>query len=225
MIPPPFHHYDIFVGIMAGLFDRVTQADFDRALQQSRAIGRPDLLFYFSDAPFPSTSEKWLQLAKVHAFRQKVSTVALVTQYSGPHELIRKVMSSGDARTNAMELVVGRMRALAPQIRPLLPGLQASESAGERLAAVAVLQVFRECAHLPWLVERFAQDPNSDEQIEMPFVAYHAGEALREAARHLRSECKVTIRESISTALQLLGTPSKKTDRKAILEDALRILG
>jgi hypothetical protein len=140
------------------------------------------------------------------------------------YELIRDLMEPSDARTIRMETVVTRMRALAADIRPLLPQLKASQSPGERLAAVVILQVFPECTELEWLVGRFASQPDSTDHSEKPFLAYHAAEAFREAARRLQSRCEAVLRRYIEEAIQSLGTNLQKSDRAYVLSDALRTL-
>jgi hypothetical protein len=141
------------------------------------------------------------------------------------YELIRELMKPSDARTIRMETVMTRLRALAPEIRALLPELKSSASPGERLAAVAIIQVFPDCAHLPWLVQRFDRESGSEDQIEKPFLAYAAAEALHQAAIQLREACASDVRRSIETALAQLGSRSRGSDREFVLNNALTYLG
>src|SRR5260370_41556747 len=50
-------------------------------------------------------------------------------------------MAPGDARTRKMELIVTKMRTLGLAAYPYLGEFSRSTSAGERLAAIAILQI------------------------------------------------------------------------------------
>ena len=69
-----------------------------------------------------------------------------------------------------MEQIFQKMRELATASYPLLDELAGSPSPGERLAAVAILQVFAAEQSLPFLVKLVGT--------EKPFVGYHAVKAL-----------------------------------------------
>ena len=94
-----------------------------------------------------------------------------VLAYAGLYERIRQRMRASDNRTKRMEEIFQKMRALATASYPLLDELVSSTSPGERLAAVAILQVFASEPHLDLLVKLVGS--------EKPFVGYHATLALQ----------------------------------------------
>lgn len=82
--------YDIFVGIMwtrfgtpSGVAESGTEEECDRAYEAWRQHGRPQIMFYFSQAPSPppASSAQAEQLLRVVRFRQKLSEKALVWEY------------------------------------------------------------------------------------------------------------------------------------------------
>jgi hypothetical protein len=125
------------------------------------------------------------------------------------YEDIRATMRSGSARTGRMEVVITKMRTLALAGYDLLPELIRSPSTGERLAAVAMLQVKPDAAYLDWLAERV--------QTERHFMGYHAAVALQYAARILDPAAHERLRQAIAKAKQGLGAD---TDRFKVLEKA-----
>src|SRR5262249_22287498 len=74
------------------------------------------------------------------------------------YERIRATMSSGDSRTRKMEIVTTRMKALAPVIYALLPERAQSDTPGQRLVAVTILQGVPTAEYLGWLADRLAKD-------------------------------------------------------------------
>ena len=95
---------------------------------------------------------------------------ALSTEY----ESLRKAMPSGPTRTNAMTRVFVKMRTLGPSVVSFVDDLKRSRSAGERLFAIAIMQIEPDVADIDWLEKRF--------QSERPFVFFHAANALRVVA-------------------------------------------
>ncbi len=76
-----------------------------------------------------------------------------------------------------MEVIASNLRTLAQSTFGLLRELMASDSPGERLAAVSTLQAIPDARFLGWLAERIPA--------EKPFIGYHAAVALLAAAREL----------------------------------------
>jgi hypothetical protein len=102
-----------------------------------------------------------------------------VRSYARSYEKTRQRMRPSDDRTHRMEQIFVNMRALATASYPLLDELANSPSPGERLAAVAILQVFSNKEALPFLVGLIRS--------EKPFIGYHATKALRFAVASLDS--------------------------------------
>ena len=100
-----------------------------------------------------------------------------VRSYAHIYERTRQRMPPSDARTARMEQIMTSMRNMATASYPLLKELAASPSPGERLAAVAILQVFASESLLPFLVGLVKS--------EKPFVCFHALKALRFAVNSL----------------------------------------
>jgi hypothetical protein len=88
---------------------------------------------------------------------------------------LRRDMPAGDARTRMMTATAAELRSLAPSAYYLIPELIISPSAGERLAAICILQQIPDQTYLNWLAERVV--------VENPFPGYHATLALLRAAR------------------------------------------
>jgi hypothetical protein len=128
-------------------------------------------------------------------------------QLTKEYDTIRRTKPAGDERTRTMEGVFSRMKITAPKVRGSLLAFQQSSSAGERLMAIAVLDMFPEADHLAWLAERM------DPEQEKPFVAYHAAVALLDAVRNLPSEAcaklEAALAEAKKLALRLKGDPDR----------------
>ena len=132
------------------------------------------------------------------------------------YERIRATMPPSDSRTRRMEIVVTKMRTLAFAAYSLLDHLAKSSSPGERLAAVAILEVRSDPAYLQWLADRFS--------IEPPFVFYHAAVALSVAARTLDKRYREQIQQAIDAARRALGQGKDTTDRAKALTSAEQAL-
>lgn len=98
-----------------------------------------------------------------------------VHMLSTEYESLRKAMPSGPARTNAMTRVLVKMRTLGPSVVSFVEDLKRSRSAGERLFAIAIMQIDPDVADIDWLEQRFRS--------ERPFVFFHAANALRVVAQ------------------------------------------
>jgi hypothetical protein len=91
------------------------------------------------------------------------------------YEQVRASMPGSRERTQRMATVFSKMRALAATAHPLIEEGIASESPGERLAAIAILLELPELQYLDWLAQRPAS--------ESSFIGYHATLALLQAVR------------------------------------------
>lgn len=85
----------------------------------------------------------------------------------------------------------------------MMEKLYTSESAGERLAAIAFLQIKPDAKYLDWLADRMAA--------ENPFVRFQAALALRNAARSLSQEHRNALGAAIDKAKKTLES-QKATD-------------
>jgi len=93
-----------------------------------------------------------------------------VVAYARLYERIRQQMPVSGLRTHKMEETFQRIKALAIAAVPLLPELASSNSPGERLAAVAILQCISSPDHFEFLVELI--------QSQTFFMGYHAALAM-----------------------------------------------
>jgi hypothetical protein len=118
-------------------------------------------------------------------------------------------MPRGNERTRRLEVVASQMRALALAAFPLLGELTRSDSPGERLAAVTVLQAIPQAEYLSWLGER----PRD----EKPFIGYHAALALLAAARQLGTEDLGDVEAALRVAESATSRLRPDTDRQTTL--------
>lgn len=108
------------------------------------------------------------------------------------YETVRRTMPAGDLRTRKMAKIASKMRSLARPACPLLKDFVESPSAGERLAAVSILEAIPNREYLIWLADRI--------KTEKPFIGYHASCALLIAAGTLRSSHANEIQNAITRA-------------------------
>jgi hypothetical protein len=109
---------------------------------------------------------------------------------------IRRDMRSGEDRTRLMTAMAAELRSFAPDAFYLVPELIISPSAGERLAAICILQQIPDKAYLNWLAERVA--------VEKPFPGYHATLALLRALRAGGHDVRPAIAVAVGRAKALL---------------------
>lgn len=141
-----------------------------------------------------------------------------VRSFARLYERTRQRMEPGFERTQRMETVLRNMRALALGYYPLLQELVDSPSPGERLAAVAVLQVVASQKYLPFLVKTVGSDK--------PFVGYHAVQALRFAVSALEPAAYPALTDALTRARAALREANARmdSDRWHVLDDAVREL-
>lgn len=138
-----------------------------------------------------------------------------VQALSHEYEITRRVMRAGRERTRTMTRIFLKMRMLGPSVVFMLDDLKGSERAGDRLFAIAIMQVDDTSADIPWLEERF--------KLERPFAFFHAANALRILADLPEQRVAHEAREAARRALDVVrsfsaGTPDRETIR--LLEDA-----
>ncbi|MGX1929716.1 KGGVGR-motif variant AAA ATPase [Flagellimonas sp. 2504JD4-2] len=87
------------------------------------------------------------------------------------YELLRINMTGGPQRTQQMERIVSRMKSISDNASGHIKELQQSENPGDRLAAIAIMQVNPDMEHSNWLKEHVGD-------AEQPFIGYQACVAL-----------------------------------------------
>ena len=118
---------------------------------------------------------------------------AQLRQLSLEFDILRRTLPSGPERSRAMTEVLVKMRTIGPALSHLIGELKGSDSPGERLAAVAMMQLDPDLLDLDWLLERFRVDP--------PFLFFQSAFALKNAARLLGPEEDIRIRQTADKAL------------------------
>jgi hypothetical protein len=116
-----------------------------------------------------------------------------------------------------MTAVFSQMKAHAAGARSLLDQFMQSESAGRRLAAIAILQMFPDPDHLQWLARRL-QNPD----VEQPFVGYMAAVALLEAVRALPASAQTTLKAALHQAQAFAEALPSDSNRLDVLKVALQ---
>ena len=125
----------------------------------------------------------------------------------------RKNMLFSPERTRILDSVVAKMRVLHGPTYGLLANLSNGKSAGERLAAIAFLEMRPNPDYLNWLADRFEVEAQ-------PFLWYHAALALRAGAETLNEDYRPAIRTAIQKAQSKL--QAAETDTRSILEAAAK---
>ncbi|MGZ5446237.1 MAG: toll/interleukin-1 receptor domain-containing protein [Thermoanaerobaculia bacterium] len=129
------------------------------------------------------------------------------------YERVRAAMPSGSDRTRVMERVYSDMLRAAAEFddEVALKELMNSNSPGERLAAIAVLERTPNRRCVKWLGGRFS------EKTETPFVGYHAATALYAACGAFGAKEEKLLRSAIDQGYRDLGPASASTDRARML--------
>jgi hypothetical protein len=147
---------------------------------------------------------------RVSSLRNKLLSIA------AEYERLRSSMPASSERTSQMEAIVSKFRAVAPSTYSLLDEMANSNSAGERLAAVVMLQLKPRPDFLEWLADRVI--------LEKPFIGYHAALALLYAAQKLGPEHKPALMKAILRAkAELQQRGLGETDRASALKEAERV--
>lgn len=128
------------------------------------------------------------------------------------YDQTRATMEYSYARTAVLDSVVARMRTVASRAAPLLQELTTSDGAGDRLAAITILQEAPDPKWLGWLSTRVPPE-------ETPFTYYYATLALRSAARLLDEGHLEAVRAAITKARSGLVSGHRLSERQ-VLDDA-----
>jgi len=142
-----------------------------------------------------------------------------IRELARKYERNRAASASSDLRTWEMDKVVAQMRTLGRLAVPLLTELAYSPYPGERLAAIAILQVHPDHDYVPWLESRMDK--------EVPFVFFHAALALRQYVvegniADIRST-RGALQRAVNT-VQSLDKDRPHQNTVNVLKDALEIL-
>ena len=155
---------------MIGRMHKVKLGAFEAELSAKAA----DLMDEAVAEPGAISARQIQSAARMQVAAKTLSDEALrdqVQQLSVEYETVRKVLPPGTDRTRAMTNVLVRMRTLAPTVAKFIDELKASNLAGDRLAAVAIMQVNPTLADPDWLLERFRSDT--------PFIFFQTATVLR----------------------------------------------
>jgi hypothetical protein len=157
---------------------------------------------------------------------QLVGAVAQPTEGAGPSNVRTQVLAlsnkyvaerasrpPGPERTAVLEAITRQMRSLAVAGSSMLEELSKSDSAGQRLAATAFLQVQPNANYLDWLIERLPR--------EVPFIQYQMALALLAAARGLSGVDKAALRQKV---LALQKAVKSGSDEFSVLQQVLQEL-
>ncbi|MBX2854947.1 MAG: DUF4062 domain-containing protein [Rhodobacteraceae bacterium] len=143
--------------------------------------------------------------------------LALAAQYDD----VRATMPSGGARTQKMRTIKAEMFARAAAAKEGLTAFKQATSAGERLAAISILQQFPALDGLEWLTERL------DPEREAPFIGYSAAAALAQMVRSLPWNAAPAtdvekMRGGLNTALELAERNPADPPRINVLKRAIK---
>lgn len=122
---------------------------------------------------------------------------------------LRRTLPSGPERSRSMTEVMVKLRTIGPALSREISVLKASQSAGERLAAIAMMQLDLTLLDFQWLLERFRSDP--------PFLFFQAAFALLNAVRLAspseKSKIRQIARDALTTVEAFQGIPDANTVR------------
>ena len=110
------------------------------------------------------------------------------------YEELREKMPAGSDRTKLMQYITTRMKNSAVKIQEILPALAQSNSAGERLAAIAALQEIPNTDYLNWLADHVGDK-------EKPFIGYQATVSLYLASSIFGKTHKKELQDAIDKAI------------------------
>lgn len=127
-----------------------------------------------------------------------------VYELADEYERLRAEMPSSSLRTRKMNEIAAKMRALAYAGRPLLADLMKGRRAGERLAAICMLQVWPDLGAFSWLMDRIKRENQA-------FLLYHSALAALEVIKsspYLNPEAaRKAVQEALDYVLRFDGGP------------------
>lgn len=158
------------------------------------------------------TLEQIRVATKIDSQAAEIGTEELLRQLdrlSREYDTIRGTQPPGGSRTAALSRVLVQMRALGLSVSRHIERYKASNTAGDRLAAVAMMQIRPEVSDLGWLLERFKGDS--------PFIFYNAALALENLANNAPLKLRLRVRDTAKEALSVVQSFSDKPDRNTAI--------
>jgi hypothetical protein len=143
---------------------------------------------------------------------------ARMTELAHSYDRLRESTPPSAKRTRSMTDIFGCMVTEAPTAIKSIEAFKLSRSAGERLAAIAVLRAFPCEQEVDWLAERL------NPEVEAPFVGYQAAASIVQAVRSLSPDAVATLERAIERALTLARRNENDPPRIRMLEQAGREL-
>lgn len=148
-----------------------------------------------------------------------ISARSRMVAFAKEYEAVRANMPPGTDRTLHMNAVVSKMRAFSLAVKPLLVRFSHSDSPGQRLAGITILQISPNAKYADWLADRM--------KAEDPFIFFHAALALLETVRSKGERFPIRLRKALERAKSTVesytgGPPDKNTIE--ILSQALQEL-
>lgn len=116
-----------------------------------------------------------------------------VKQLAQEYNNTRRNMKASSTRTYNLTRIFNNMKSMVSEDLSWFDELSSSDDAGERLAAIAQLQVFPDVEKVEWLAQHVGEP-------EKPFVGYHAAAALYIAAKSFGKSHRNIIEDSIKQA-------------------------
>ncbi len=131
---------------------------------------------------------------------------AQIDQIAAEYEGVRAQMPSGPARTRQMGAVMAKMRTLARTVFPYRHELISSPSPGQRLFAIAALQLVPDYNLLGWLATAVSK--------EVPYIQFQALNALMTAVRNAGPDMKSALMRALEQAKSSLSSTDPDTSRR-----------
>jgi hypothetical protein len=165
----------------------------------------------------PASHDAVERAAKVAMTEASDSIRSYAKQLATKYERVRGSMEPGLPRTRAMENVVMEMRSAVVLLTPLLPKLTTSNSVGERLLALAILQAAPQADQISWVGTRIVEE-------EQPFVQYHAAVALRVLAQAFVKSNRRELETTLQNVMKVLPKLKVDSDRYRTVQDIATFL-
>ncbi len=220
----------LFRGELRSLIKRVKKFGFagtsleaeEEVQKQVEASAAAVLSSPANEPPATITSDDIRRAAEVGVLSSGLSPESIraqIDQISAEYEGVRAQMPSGPARTKQMGAVMAKMRTLARAVFPYRHELMGSPSPGQRLFAIAALQLVPDYNLLDWLATSVSK--------EVPYIQFQALNALMTAVRNAGPDMKSALMRALDKAKSSLSLtdpdPSRRNLALAIEAEIARI--